>query len=179
MGEINVIINPAPSTQVIVKPNISTVAELTPTNNISATISPIIENVIVSTNGGVNSSFFFSITGSPNQSSINIEGQSGIQTILSGKNLIIDGSQIIATIQSTNSGNIAYTYTLNSGINIQTVSFPQSLTYIPIISCILINNIDNLLYGYFINSVTTSGFNVLFSDTLVSSGYQLGITLSL
>ena len=93
MTDITVIVNPAPITNVTVNP-------------------PITETITISNIGNNASSYGFSITGSNNQSFINVQGQSGIQTILSGNNLLIDGSQIIATIQASNSGNIAYNYTL-------------------------------------------------------------------
>ena len=69
---------------------------------------------------------------------------------------------------------------LNSGVENQLITFPTILNTIPEgISCEMENNVDYLIYSYGISRVTTSGFNINFSDTLSSNGYKLYSTVNL
>lgn len=69
---------------------------------------------------------------------------------------------------------------LTSGAELQTISFPLTLSIMPItIIAEFVNDSDNLIYGHTISSVTTSGYVVNFSDVLSSTGYKLYSTITL
>ena len=68
---------------------------------------------------------------------------------------------------------------LTSGVNNQWISYPIALTLLPTtVNCFLQNNIDNYTYIYSSSNITTSGFQINFSDYLKASGYILSIEMN-
>jgi hypothetical protein len=68
---------------------------------------------------------------------------------------------------------IKFSTLLSSGVQSQTIYFPYVLSSPPILNCELINNIDDYIYSFVLNSVNVSGFVISYSDTLSNNGYKL------
>ena len=130
----------------------------------------------------------------------NISGASGIGIFSSGQNIIIYNTndtyangnfsiigqdnlnisgigQDIYIGENINTRSTGLSISLPSGISNYSISFPLVLSNQPIVSCALENNINNSMYQHTINSVSTSGFNIYFSDNLSVSGYTLHTTI--
>jgi len=70
--------------------------------------------------------------------------------------------------------NYEFDTNLTSGVNTQYISFPMVFNNIPrSVNCTFENSIDGYGYTFGISGITTSGFQINFSDYLHSSGYIL------
>lgn len=67
---------------------------------------------------------------------------------------------------------------LISGTQGQNISFPVTFSSIPTVICEFENNMDNFIYNHAVYGVSTSGFNISFSDILTNSGYRIYSTIS-
>jgi hypothetical protein len=73
---------------------------------------------------------------------------------------------------------LRFSTTLNSGVESQSISYPTALAQRPsALVCEIENNVDNLIYSHALNSVTSSGFVISFSDILSTTGYTLYTTV--
>lgn len=86
-----------------------------------------------------------------------------------GVKIIFSGNQI-----TTSSSNFSFSTPLNSGQYSQVISYQTTLSNIPSsINCTLNNDIDHYSYIFSISNITTSNFQINFSDYLKSTGYVL------
>lgn len=87
--------------------------------------------------------------------------------------------RILSQVQLGNSSDLEFQVGLYSGIDSLYVNYPISLTQKPkTVTCSIENNIDDLIYNYFISDVTNMGFNIEFSDYLSADGYILNVVAS-
>ena len=87
--------------------------------------------------------------------------------------------RILSQVQLSNSSDLEFQVGLYSGIDSLYVNYPISLTQKPkTVTCSIENNIDDLIYNYFISDVTNMGFNIEFSDYLSADGYILNVVAS-
>ena len=88
--------------------------------------------------------------------------------------------RILSQVQLSSSEDIEFQVGLYSGIDSLNVYYPRNLSQRPkSVTCSIENNIDNLIYNYFISDVTKIGFNIEFSDYLSSDGYILHVVASI
>lgn len=87
--------------------------------------------------------------------------------------------RILSQVQLNNSSDLEFQVAMYSGIDLLYVNYPINLTQKPkTITCSIENNIDDLIYNYFISDVTNIGFNIEFSDYLSADGYILNVVAS-
>lgn len=87
--------------------------------------------------------------------------------------------RILSQVQLSNSSDLEFQVALYSGIDSLYVNYPINLTQKPkTVTCSIENNIDDLIYNYFISDVTNMGFNIEFSDYLSADGYILNVVAS-
>lgn len=73
---------------------------------------------------------------------------------------------------------IGFTQSLSAGQDHYFISYPYTLSTVPrSVNCIFQNVVDDLIYYYSIGNITTSGFNINFSDNLSNNGYFLNINV--
>ncbi len=94
--------------------------------------------------------------------------------------LLAASGELQTQINNISGGAITFITDLTSGVEAQFIAYPSILNAIPEgVSCEVENNVDNFVYSFVISSVTTSGFNINFSDNLTTSGYKLYSTINL
>lgn len=87
--------------------------------------------------------------------------------------------RILSQVQLSNSSDLEFQVALYSGIDSLYINYPINLTQKPkTVTCSIENNIDDLIYNYFISDVTNMGFNIEFSDYLSADGYILNVVAS-
>jgi len=97
---------------------------------------------------------------------------------ISGALLALE-QRILSQVQLSNSSDLEFQVALYSGIDSLYVNYPINLTQKPkTVTCSIENNIDDLIYNYFISDVTNMGFNIEFSDYLSADGYILNVVAS-
>jgi hypothetical protein len=97
---------------------------------------------------------------------------------ISGALLALE-QRILSQVQLSNSSDLEFQVGLYSGIDSLYVNYPINLTQKPkTVTCSIENNIDDLIYNYFISDVTNMGFNIEFSDYLSADGYILNVVAS-
>jgi hypothetical protein len=97
---------------------------------------------------------------------------------ISGALLALE-QRILSQVQLSNSSDLEFQVGLYSGIDSLYVNYPIDLTQKPkTVTCSIENNIDDLIYNYFISDVTNMGFNIEFSDYLSADGYILNVVAS-
>lgn len=73
---------------------------------------------------------------------------------------------------------IGFSQSLPAGQDNYFIQYPQVLATNPrSVNCIFQNVVDDLIYYYSIGNVTTSGFDINFSDILTNNGYYLNINV--
>jgi hypothetical protein len=88
--------------------------------------------------------------------------------------------RILSQVQLSSQEDLEFQVGLYSGIDSLYVNYPVNLPQKPkSVTCTIENNIDNLIYNYFISDVTKIGFNIEFSDYLSSDGYILHVVASI
>jgi hypothetical protein len=102
-------------------------------------------------------------------------GVFGNFSVIGNDNLYVSGSgQNIYIGENIGTRSTGFYTILPSGINNTGIIFSHNIPSQPVCCiCDIENNIDNSTYQHFINSVSTSGFNIYFSDLLFVSGYRL------
>lgn len=100
----------------------------------------------------------------------------------SGYSAGMDGSSFVTRDETgnfyTRNEILKFSVSLNSGIDSQYISYPNTLAQKPTtITCQMENNVDFFIYLSSISSVTSSGFYSNFSDFLSSAGYKLNVTV--
>ena len=97
---------------------------------------------------------------------------------ISGALLALE-QRILSQVQLSSSSDLEFQVGLYSGIDSLYVNYPINLTQKPkTVTCSIENNIDDLIYNYFISDVTNMGFNIEFSDYLSADGYILNVVAS-
>jgi hypothetical protein len=87
--------------------------------------------------------------------------------------------RILSQVQLSSSSDLEFQVGLYSGIDSLYINYPINLTQKPkTVTCSIENNIDDLIYNYFISDVTNIGFNIEFSDYLSADGYILNVVAS-
>jgi hypothetical protein len=87
--------------------------------------------------------------------------------------------RILSQVQPSSLADIEFQVVLNAGIDSLYVAYPFNFSEKPkSVTCSIENNIDELIYNYFISNVTSSGFDIEFSDYLSSGGYILHVVAS-
>ena len=87
--------------------------------------------------------------------------------------------RILSQVQSSSTSDVEFQVTLNAGVDSIYINYPIVFIEKPkSITCSIENNIDELIYNYFISNVSNLGFNIEFSDYLSSDGYILHVTAS-
>lgn len=90
-------------------------------------------------------------------------------SIISGALAVVEGA--VAT-----DANIKYRVQLESGIESKYINYPVVLTQRPkTIHCEIENDVDNIVYAHKVYNISSTGFNIDFSDVLNSSGYFLNV----
>lgn len=88
--------------------------------------------------------------------------------------------RILSQVQLSSQEDLEFQVPLQAGIDSLYVNYPVALAQKPkSVTCAIENNIDNLIYNYFISDVNNLGFNIEFSDFLSSDGYILHVTASI
>jgi len=73
---------------------------------------------------------------------------------------------------------IGFSQALPAGQDSYFIQYPQVLNLVPrSVNCVFQNVVDDLIYYYSIGNITTSGFNINFSDNLTNNGYFLNINV--
>ena len=85
-------------------------------------------------------------------------------------------SQAIASIIENQ--DIKFRKPLSSGVDGEYILYPNQLDQRPkTVRCEIENDVDNVLYMHKVSNISSSGFNVSFSDTLTNTGYFLNIQI--